>query len=58
MQKTVRVRDALVFGARYNCPTLYGGSFWEWLNEVFMPGYHMHVLLKRWMPERSAMVLM
>ena len=54
-KKTVRVRDALVFGARYNCPTLYGGSFWEWLNEVFMPGYHMHhYSWKRWMPERSA----
>jgi len=54
---TRRVRDAFAFAARYNCPSLFGGSFGEWLNEVFMPGYHMStVSWTKWMAGRGAPV--
>ena len=34
-------RDVFVFASRRDCPTLSGGSFWEWWNEIWLPGYHM-----------------
>ena len=37
----VAARDVFILASRRDCPTLSGGSFWEWWNEIWLPGYHM-----------------